>query len=196
MRVGRSVGVGRAMPALVGLLAGIVLLGSVDDADAQLNWSALKGADRFEELDWLIGEWQGYGRFTDRTTYIHKEYYYDLTGVFIVERTLDVFPPPELSTDFEIHQDFTVFYRDTGTGGIKAKGFFVEGFVWSSDVVVSDDGDTVVIQAKEIDCAPEGTRSRITILRESDDKYVAIFELAMPGSDYEELEELTMVRVE
>jgi hypothetical protein len=82
------------------------------------------------------------------------------------------------------------------TVGIKAKGFYVEGFVRSSDIKVSDDGDTIVIQAAEVHCAPEGTRSRVTILRENKDKFMAIFELAMPGSDYEEIEELTMVRVE
>jgi hypothetical protein len=173
-----------------------LILVVVPVADAQLNWGAMKGADRFEELAWLEGEWQGYGEFTNRTTYIHKKYSYDVAGMFFIERTLDIFPPPELSTEFEIHQDFTVFYRDTGTGGIKSKGFYVEGFVWSSDVTVSDDGDTIVIEATEIDCAPGGMRARITMLRESNDMYRAIFELAMPGAEYKELEELTMTRME
>jgi hypothetical protein len=185
-----------SLPALAGLCVFLMLVGFAPVADAQLNWSALKGADRFDELDWLIGEWQGYGQFTNRTTYIHKQYSYDVAGMFLTERTLDMFTPPELSTEFEIHQDFTVFYRDTGTGGIKAKGFYVEGFVWSSDVTVSDNGNTIVIEATEIDCAPDGMRSRITILRESEDEYIAIFELAMPGRDYKELEELTMRRME
>ena len=178
------------------LLAAVVTTGTAVPAEAQLNWSAMKGADRFEELHWLIGEWQGYGQFTSRTTYIHKEYYYDIAGMFFIERRLDMFPPPEPSTEFEIHQDFTVFYRDTQNGGLKAKGFYVEGFVWSSNLKVSDDRRTIIIEATEIDNAPEGMRSKITILREGDDDYRAIFELAMPGRDYEELEELLMTRVE
>jgi hypothetical protein len=178
------------------LLGGAVALGAGMSADAQLNWSAMKGSERFEELHWLIGEWQGYGQFTSRITYVHKEYYYDVAGMFLIERTLDMFPPSEPSTEFEIHQDFTVFYRDTQTGALKAKGFYVEGFVWSSDLTVSDNGRTIIIEATEIDNAPEGMRSKITILREGDDEYRAIFELAMPGKEHEELEELVMMRVE
>lgn len=178
------------------LLAGVMMAWSTTASDAQLNWSVMKGADRFEELHWLVGQWQGYGRFTNRTTYIHKEYYYDVAGMFLIERTLDMFPPPEPSTEFEIHQDFTVFYRDTQTGRLKAKGFYVEGFVWSSDLTVSDNGRTIIIEATEIDNAPQGMRGKITILRDGDDEYRAIFDLAMPAKDYEELEELVMTRVE
>ena len=41
--------------------------------------------ERFQEIDWLIGEWQGYGVFTDNTTYIHRAYKYDVAGMSLKE---------------------------------------------------------------------------------------------------------------
>jgi hypothetical protein len=41
------------------------------DADDAPAWEGKRAAERFAPLDWLVGEWQGYGKFPNRTTYIH-----------------------------------------------------------------------------------------------------------------------------
>ena len=116
------------------------------DQGTSPDWAEARYAVRFEPLDWLIGEWQGYGEFSNRTTYIHKRYSYEVAGVYLVERTLDVFPPPEPSTEFEVHQDFSVFYRDNVTGDFTANGFFVETFVTDAEVRVLEDGPIAVVE--------------------------------------------------
>lgn len=156
----------------------------------------LRGAERFPELAWLAGEWQGFGRFPERTTYVHKVYSFDLAGMFFVERTLDVFPPPEPSTDFEMHQDLTLFYRDAASGEIRARGFFVEGFVTASAVEVRDGGAVLVIESREVDNAPPSLRSRITFTRQAPDRFSGLFELAFPGRDYQVMERLEMKRID
>jgi hypothetical protein len=45
---------------------------------AQEDWKDKRGRERFESLAWLEGEWQGYGKFSDRVTYIRKHYSFEL----------------------------------------------------------------------------------------------------------------------
>ena len=56
--------------------------------------------------------------------------------MFLIERTIDMFPPDSLTTEFEIHQNFAVYYVDTFSNSIKAKKFFVESYVQSSTVTI------------------------------------------------------------
>ena len=154
-----------------------------------------RGAERFQKLAWLVGEWQGYGKFAKQNGYINKQYYYDIAGIFLVERTIDMFPPPELTTDFEIHQDMTIFYVDTATDAIKAKGFFVEQYVTSSTVHVSKDGNSIVVETSEVENGPPGMRTRITYTRQGENEFTGSFEITMPAEDFKVVEELTMSRV-
>lgn len=161
--------------------------------DAAPTQEAASGPDRFAPLDWLIGEWRGFGLFADDTTYIHKRFAYEVAGRFLVERTLDIFPPERPTTDFELHQDLTVYYR-VGEA-FRAKGFFVEGFVWNSDVEVRNGGETLVVRTSEVEAAPPGTRARVTLRRTDEDRLEATFEIAWPDAEFETFERLTMRRV-
>lgn len=150
------------------------------------------GAARFPELAWLIGEWQGYGQLGDRVTYIHKAFTFEVAGRYLVERTRDVFPPAKPTTEFELHQDVTTFYR-TDAGGYRAKGFYVEGYVWNSTVSVT--GDRVVVETDSVENAPAGMLARITFVKDGPDGFRGTFEIAMPGEDYKLVETLVMRRV-
>lgn len=150
---------------------------------------------RFAPFEWLVGEWRGYGEFSNRTTWIHKRFGYDVGGVYFYERTVDMFPPAELSTDFELHQDVSYFYRVGPSGEYRAKSFYMEGFVTSASVAVNDGGREIVIEATSVENGPPGMRSRITYTREGPDRFRGLFELAMPGKEFGKVEELTMTRV-
>ena len=153
-----------------------------------VDWSDARFAARFEAFDWLIGEWQGYGQFSDRTGYIHKRYSYDVAGMYFVERTLDMFPPPQPSTEFEVHQDFTVFFRDNLTGALSANGYYVESFVTDAAVTVAGGGDTFVVESRTIHNGPPGMRTRFTYTRTGEDDFTLHFELAGPAEEYSEIE--------
>jgi hypothetical protein len=159
------------------------------------DWSEARFEARFEPMAWLIGEWQGYGEFSDRTTYIHKRYSYEVAGMYLVEKTLDIFPPPEVSTDFEVHQDFSVFYRENKTGEFSANGFYVETFVTGASVTLLDDGESFVVESSSIHNGPPGMRTRITYTRIGTDEFRLLFEIAPPELDYQVTEQSRFRRI-
>ncbi len=179
------------------LLVLVFTFGVWTEAQAQNGdeWEDRRGAARFGELDWLIGEWQGYGVFAEGRNQIHKSYGYEVGGMFLVERTLDMFPTETPSTDYEIHQDFMVVYRDTLGGGLLAKTFFIEAFVASSELTVAEGGDVFVIESTRIENGSPGMRTRYTIRRQWPDDFTGTFELAFDGGEFTVFEELTLRRI-
>jgi len=178
--------------------AGILFLlicGGAAAGDAQQKGGTPRGAERFSELAWLVGEWRGFGKFAKNTNYIHKKFSYDVAGMFLTERTLDMFPPAEPSTDFELHQDLIVYYRVGADGPFRAKGFYVEPFVASIDVTVGEDGGSVTLESTQIENAPPGMRTRVTYGRQGIDELKGTFEIAAPGEPYRVVEQLTMRRI-
>ena len=182
---------------VLGWLAGPVSLAGQNarpdqEAPTEEETASATGSDRFAGLDWLVGEWQGYGLFADDTTFIHKRYSYEVGGRFLVERTLDMFPPARPSTEFEVHQDMTVFYRTEE--GYRAKGFFVEGFVWNSEVEIRNEGGVIFVSTTAVENGPPGTRARYTVERTGQDAFEATFEIAWPDQDFDVFEQIHMRR--
>ncbi len=151
--------------------------------------------ERLASLAWLVGERRGFGSFADRIGYIHVEFHYDLAGAVFVERTLDVFPPEMPSAEYEMHQDFVVYYPLGGSDRLRAKGFYVQGFVNSFDVEISEDGGHIVCESTAVENGPEGMRARWTIHREVRDLWTGRFELAQPGQDFRLVEKQKMERI-
>lgn len=151
-----------------------------------------RGPERLHELAWLVGEWQGYGEFSDRITYIRKVFAYDVGGVVLSERTVDMLPPARPSTEFEIHQDLVLFYRAGET--LRARGFYAESFVTACDVSVGEDG-TIVVETTAVENGPPDLRTRYTVTPDSPDRFTAVFEIARPGHDFEPVERLAMRRI-
>jgi hypothetical protein len=124
--------------------------------------------------------------FSADTTYIHKRFTRELRGTVLVERTVDMFAPAAATTDYEIHEDFTVYHPDGAT--LQAKGFFVEGFAWRSTVRVSVGGDSIVVETDAVENGPPGSRARITMVRTGPHGFTSLFELAFgdaPLAPYE-----------
>jgi len=178
--------------SLVALSAAVLaVFASGLGAQAASEASRPAATGRFAPLDWLVGEWQGYGLFPDDTTYVRKVFGYELGGRFLVEETIDVFPPPQPTTEYQIHRD-RLYYYPRGDG-FALKGFFVEGFVWNAGVTVA--GDTVRIVTEEVEGGPPGLGARVTIVRGGADRYRGTFELGSSERGYRTLERLTMRRV-
>ena len=176
----------------VALLAGS--LGAQTEEPTR-DWSEARFDARFDGMAWLIGEWQGYGEFSDRTTYIHKRYSYEVAGVYLVEKTLDIFPPPEVSTEFEVHQDFSVFYRENQTGDFSANGFFVETFVTGASVTLLDGGESFVVESNSVHNGPPGMRTRMTYTRSGPDEFQLLFEIGPPGQEHRTTEKSRFRRI-
>lgn len=178
----------------LGLLLVLLCAGAASLA-AQQGTAAPRAAQRFSPMSWLIGEWRGFGKFDKTSNYIHKKFAFDVAGMYLTERTLDIFPPAEPSTAFELHQDLLIYYREGADGPFRAKGFYVESFVASLNVTVDEGGGSIILESAEIENAPPGMRTRITYKRQSADEFRGTFELAKPGEPYRVIEQLTMRRI-
>ena len=161
------------MPGVIALcFIGLSVIGSPAYAQSPCT----QGDDPLCPLAWLEGDWRGYGLFASDTTYIHKRFARDLRGTVLVERTFDIFPPDEPTTEYEVHEDFTVYHADGSV--VRAKSFFVEGFSWRSVVRVSESGDSIVVETEGVENGPPGSRARITMVRAGPDAFTSVFELA------------------
>lgn len=150
-------------------------------------------ASRFPPLEWLVGEWRGYGRFTDRTSYIHKRFSYELGGAVLVERTLDIFPPSELTTDFEIHRDIVHYFRNGEV--FEAIGFYVEGHVNLFSVTVAENPSQLTAETYEVRNIPKGMRAKVIYEQDGETGLRGEFLLAAPGESLETVEKLVMQRI-
>ena len=143
----------------------------------------LAAAADLSDIAWLEGEWQGYSGMGERTNLNHKTFAFEQAGKYLVERTISMFPVEgEPTVEYETHQDMAVFYAIGGA--LRAKSFFVEGFVQSSTVTVEEDGARVVIESTEVEGGPPGMRARLIYRRAADDRMTGTFELDWSGEGY------------
>jgi len=146
-------------------------------------------------LGWLIGEWRGYGIVGKQMNMIHKSFRLEVGGLFLLERTLSMFPPSKPTTDYEQHQDLVVYYFDPSVGALKAKGFYIEGFVSSGDVHVSKAGQQIMVKSTQIENGPPNMATRFALNRKGEGEFIAKFEIAWQGVDYELSQKLTMQKI-
>jgi hypothetical protein len=114
--------------------------------------------------------------------------------MFMAERTVAIFPPDTASTNFEVHQDLSYYYLDSVNNQVKSTTFFVESYVSTS--TWRDMGDRLVSESTRIENGPPGMRTRFTLEKQSEDRFIETFELAMPGEEFEIAERLVLVRVQ
>lgn len=165
--------------------------GAQEQSEAPLRY-----AERFSGVDWLVGEWRGLGvfeRVDNNTTYLHRVYSYDMAGMFIQERTIVLLPPDSLTSDYGIHQNMSVCYLDTIENQHRSRTFVIESYVSTALWTMTDDG--MVGESTEIENGPLGMRTRFTIQKESPDRFLETFEIAMPGEEYMTTERLLLMRV-
>ena len=139
--------------------------------------------------------WQGYGVFTDNTTYIHRAHTYDAADMFLIKRTIDMFPPNSLTTEFGMHQNFAVYYVDTFSNSIKAKKMSWRPMYNLSRLLFTITDIASWWRLPKWRTAPPETRTRFTIERLNDDRFKETFELAMQSQEYETLEKLVLRRI-
>ena len=142
---------------------------------------ATAAAADLSDLAWLEGEWRGYSVMGDESNVNHKAFRLEQAGRYLVERTLSMCPPPEPSTDYETHQDMTVFYAVGGE--LRAKGFFVEGVVQSSTVTV--EGPKVTVESLEVEGGPPGMRARLVYERDGEDRFTGTFDVDWSGEGWQ-----------
>lgn len=132
------------------------------------------------DLAWLEGEWQGYSTMGDKHNLNRKWFAWEMGGLYLVERTVAVFPPAEPSTEYETHQDRAWYYAVGGE--LRMKGFYSEGFVQNGTVAV--DGDTLTVLGTSVEGGPPGMRTRLRYVRQGDDRMTGSFEIDWDGGGF------------
>lgn len=134
-------------------------------------------SDGLDELDWLLGAWHGDQNGMPGTGTGERQYRRIVAGRFIEIRHTSTYEPQDGNPDGEIHEEFGVFSADEAAGTISLREFHSEGYVISYGLV-EHIGDEMVFASTQVDNGPEGLRARLTLRRESDDRFVEVFELA------------------
>jgi len=148
--------------------------------------------DGLDYVAWLEGEWQGYSIMGERSNVNHKEFRFEQAGRYFVERTIAMFPPAEPSMEYETHQDMNVYY--VVDGELRAKGFFMEGFVQSSTVTI--DGSKVIIESLEVEGGPPGMRTRLFYERGLEESFTGTFEIDWTGKGYKLMSSYEFKRID
>ncbi len=151
--------------------------------------------DRFQELHFLLGAWEGEGQGRPGKSQVSREYALVLDGRFIEVRNRSFYPPQE-GNPGEDHRDVGFISFDSARGKHVLRQFHVEGFV--NQYVhesTSEDDKTLVFVTEAIENIPAGFRARETYILVGEDELVERFELAEPGKDFELYSETRLRRV-
>lgn len=109
-----------------------------------------------------------------------------LNGKFLQARNKSTFAPQARNPKGEVHEDIGFFSYDSNRKRFVLRQFHVEGFV--NQYVLQDlaeDGKTMVFVTESIENIPPDWRAKETYRVLNDDEFTEVFELAVPGKDFE-----------
>lgn len=169
------------------LLRGVAVL-----AMLWLSTSALRGAgssvpdDPWKAFEPLLGTWKGTGRGPAGESRVERIYERVLDGHFVHVRTRSVFAGNEAHPDGEVHEDWGMISFDPAREAFVLREFYTEGYVntFLLDPQALMDG-VLVFTTESSEGAPPGMRARTTLEFPELGVMEELFELAMPGADFE-----------
>ena len=142
---------------------------------------------KFENLDFLIGNWQGVETGVAGNGIGFRTYTYELNENYIMERNQSTFPKTEKKPKGEVHRDIGIFSYNANTKEIVYRSFNVEGFtnIFVLDSVNSTKQKFVFI-TREIENNPANWKARVIIEKISEAEFRESFDIAMDGANYKD----------
>lgn len=139
-----------------------------------------------EPLQALIGRWEGRETGQSGAGKGQRTYRLILGGRYLQSQNISRFEPQEKNPQGETHEDWTFFSYDRARKRIVVRQFNIEGFV--NQFVhepAAGGGQTFVFVSESTENAPAGMRARLTYELKSRDAFEEVFELALPGKEFE-----------
>lgn len=142
---------------------------------------AAQPSDPFQEVAFLIGQWEGTSEGQPGNGTVRRDYERVLHGKFIRVQNTSTYAPQPKNPKGEVHHDVGYFSRDGARKRLMLRQFHGEGFV---NQYVQEPG-TLVFVSEAIENIPSGYRARETYVSLGPDVFEETFELAEPGKNWE-----------
>ena len=96
------------------------------------------------------------------------------------------FEPQEKNPEGETHKDITIFSKDVNRNLIVVHQFNNEGNVntFIQDTLKSNNRNFVFV-SESTENSPKGLKVRLTLKIDNKDEFTELFEIALPGKDFE-----------
>ena len=147
--------------------------------------------DTWEPIRFLLGEWRGEGEGSK----VRHTYKFVLQDKFIHSRTRAEFEPKEGEEKGEIHEDWGFFSHDSDRDKIIFRQFLSEGFVNTYVLNPIEPGDNRLIFNSESTEGAGGMLARLTIELLNENEYRMLLDLASPGKEFFNCQDISMHKV-
>jgi len=149
--------------------------------------STVFSQSKFENFNFLIGNWQGVETGVAGNGIGFRTYTYELNDNYIMEKNQSTFPITEKKPKGEVHRDIGIFSYNANTNETIYRSFNVEGFtnIFVLDSVNSTRQKFVFI-TREIENNPGNWKARVIIEKISAEEFIETFDIAMNGVNYED----------
>ena len=145
------------------------------------------------QLDFLIGSWSGHGKGFGHTSKVWNTYQYVLQDKFIQSQAESI-ARDDSGEVIEFHEDMGIFSYDPDREAIILREFYTEGYVNEYVVEAVSGSEGSYIYRGEKSEGSGGLRAQLRLNLISDDEYEMYLDLARPGEDFRECQEIHMFR--
>jgi len=143
------------------------------------------GQNKFENFNFLIGNWQGVETGMAGNGIGYRTYSYELGENYIMQKNQSTFPKSDKKPIGEVHKDIGMFSYNSNKKEIVYRSFNIEGFtnVFVLDSTLSTETKFGFI-TREIENNPGNWKARVIIEKISDTEFKEFFDIAMDGENF------------
>lgn len=142
-------------------------------------------ADRWAEVRFLLGSWEGTSTGHSGTATVRRDYRFVLRDQFIEERSPSTYAPQEQNPRGEIHEHISYFSHDRVRRQLVLRQFHVERFVIQYARDTASAGVTLAFASEATENTPRGWRARESYIVLGPDEFEEVFELAQADKPFE-----------
>jgi hypothetical protein len=143
-----------------------------------------KKPDPWEQVRFLVGEWEGTAKGEAGVGTVRRTYSFVLKDRFLHEKNVSTYPPQEANKSGEVHEHWSLLSYDRARATLVLRQFHQEGFVnqYSLDKSASEP-KKLVFESEHFENLDSRWRARETYEIRSPDEFVETFELGGPGKE-------------
>lgn len=148
----------------------------------------IQAQQKFNAFEKVMGQWIGSGiGYGGATSTVKTSFEMMMNGQFIEVKNEAIFKPTEKNPKGEIHTDWGLISFDKQRKVFVFRQFHIEGFVnqYILNQAIST-ADKLVFETEIIENFVPGVKARWTILIQDGNLVETIFDLQMPGKEFEQ----------
>lgn len=145
-------------------------------------------------LQFLIGNWKGYGAGFEQKSEVTQSFQYILQNQFIQSETKSI-ARAEDGTIIEVHEDLEIFSYDSKREKVILRGFYSEGYVnvYVMELIAEAENQLVFTSEKTENAGRMMVRQRFAII--SENEYELTLDLAKAGQEFTPCQVIKMKKI-